>query len=133
MLVYNVVAVDTGSTVLRTISATRVPKLQIPPLKLWPRVAFTAIVAVICTVVEAPIMVLIDRLGLRGRFNWRMGQLWARIVGFAMGLKVTMIGTEWLTPGQGFVLAPNHQGYADVVGLLANLPVPFRWVAKEAL
>lgn len=59
-------------------------------------------------------------------------RLWAKVILWVTGTKVKVVGKERLSGGP-FLLMSNHLSAYDIFVLLASLPHPFRWVAKERI
>ncbi len=98
-----------------------------------PWIIWTAFaVAIITTIIAPPliIMSLLDKTG--GSPYWFM-RLWARMVSRAMGLTCSIYGADKIVPGTSYIIAPNHQGNADILALVTTLPPRFRWVIKREL
>ncbi len=62
-----------------------------------------------------------------------VARVWGRLLLRAAGVKATVHGLENIDPGRSCIYAANHQGAFDIFAVLANLPVQFRWLAKEEL
>ncbi|MFA4904896.1 MAG: lysophospholipid acyltransferase family protein [Candidatus Margulisiibacteriota bacterium] len=58
---------------------------------------------------------------------------WARLLAFISGVPVAIEGLENLKKNEPVVIVSNHQGAADILILLAYLPVDFRFVIKKEL
>ena len=80
-----------------------------------------------------PPLWLAVRLAPTGPAADRMVRGWCRLVLTASGCSLRLEGADFLTARAPLVLAANHGSYLDVVVLLAALPVPFRFVAKQEL
>jgi 1-acyl-sn-glycerol-3-phosphate acyltransferase len=64
----------------------------------------------------------------------RVSRRWCRLILTLSGCSLRLEGQEHLTSAAGpLILAANHASYVDVVVLLAALPLPFRFVAKQEL
>ena len=57
---------------------------------------------------------------------------WARLTARVLGLRLTVRGAEYIDPSRTYVVAPLHEGFADVVALL-HLPLSLRFVARDEL
>lgn len=57
---------------------------------------------------------------------------WGRLMTWAAGTPVTIVGAEHVPAGP-FVLAANHQGNLDIPALMGHFPRPFRFVLKAEL
>lgn len=60
-------------------------------------------------------------------------RLWGRFLIPFSGLKVTVAGVENIPKDQPLIIAANHQGAADILIVLAYLPVYFRFAIKKEL
>ncbi|HSB41887.1 MAG TPA: AMP-binding protein [Methylomirabilota bacterium] len=64
----------------------------------------------------------------------RASRRWCRLILGLSGCALRLEGEEHLAATAGpVILAANHASYVDVVVLLAALPLPFRFVAKQEL
>lgn len=59
--------------------------------------------------------------------------VWARLLAFISGVPVKVQGLEHLKKTEPVVIISNHQGAADILILLAYLPVYFRFIIKKEL
>jgi 1-acyl-sn-glycerol-3-phosphate acyltransferase len=60
----------------------------------------------------------------------RLARLGSRLALWFLGCRLEAVGLEALRSGGPFLLAANHTSYADVLVLLALLPLDFAFVAK---
>lgn len=58
---------------------------------------------------------------------------WARFVALFSGIKVNVTGLGNIPHRQPVIFAANHQGAADILIVLANIPVNFRFAIKKEL
>jgi 1-acyl-sn-glycerol-3-phosphate acyltransferase len=58
---------------------------------------------------------------------------WGRWILLAGGVKVTVQGLENVKKGVPYILMANHQSFFDIFGLLAYLPVDFKFILKKEL
>jgi len=63
----------------------------------------------------------------------KIARLWARMLLFIGGVRLEVEGREHLNPRRPYIFAANHQSQFDIFALLAAVPVPFSWLAKEEL
>lgn len=98
-----------------------------------PRFIFGAAGAVITTLVIAPLVILFSIFPGSRMNTYRLSRWWSFWVSKSMGLTFSVSGHENIVPGQSYIVTPNHQSNADILGLLLRLPVPFRWVIKKEL
>src|SRR5437773_12294946 len=66
----------------------------------------------------------------RGEWFLRFARGWARTILAFSGVRVRVLHAERLAAGGGFVVASNHESFADILVLLARLPLPVRFLAK---
>jgi len=69
----------------------------------------------------------------RGNLQLLLGRLWSRIILLITGVRVNVKGLENLKPDLPCIFAANHQSLYDIPVLMGNLPVQFRFIAKESL
>ena len=74
---------------------------------------------------------LLARLGAR-RAATRAHRWWARGTARALGLRIDLDGLDRIDPRETYVVAPLHEGFADVLALL-QLPLPLRFVVRDEL
>ncbi len=73
---------------------------------------------------------LFDRSGVIPHL---VARLWARLILWECGVKVSVEGLEKVKPGIPCIYAANHQSQFDILAVLGYLPVQFRWLAKKEL
>lgn len=62
-----------------------------------------------------------------------IARLWAKIIIWVTGVKVSIKGLENIDIDYPYVYAMNHQSYFDIFAILSALPVQFKWMAKKQL
>ncbi len=72
----------------------------------------------------------IDRTGFR---QHRLAQIWGRVMLRVAGVRVTVEGLDRIDPEGSYVFVANHQSYLDTPLILGNIPVQFRFLAKDPL
>ncbi len=68
-----------------------------------------------------------------GRQQLAIARVWAHMLLWAAGARVTVVGKDKLGPRGVYVVCPNHVSYMDTPVLLTHIPVNFRFLAKEEL
>ena len=84
------------------------------------------------TAIIGPLVIFAGILGKDGA-TFSLMRTWGRAVAKFMGLTFSVTGTEKIVPETSYIITPNHQSNADILALLATLPVRFRWVIKKEL
>ncbi len=102
------------------------------PIRYLPRIIWTIIGAFIATLIIAPLIIVIS-LFTSGAAAKRLSQTWASIVSWFLGATSSISGLEKIEPNTSYIVTPNHQSHSDIVALLINLPLKFRWVIKKEL
>jgi 1-acyl-sn-glycerol-3-phosphate acyltransferase len=69
----------------------------------------------------------------RGDLFLRFARGWARTILAFSGVRVRVLHAERLAAGGGFVVVSNHESFADILVLLARLPLPVRFLAKRSI
>ncbi len=69
----------------------------------------------------------------RGDWFLRFARGWARSVLAVAGIRVTVLCPERLPRSGSFVVAANHESFADILVLLACLPLRVRFLAKRSI
>jgi len=67
-----------------------------------------------------------------GFWDW-VGRDWARLLLRCAGVRVTLRGVEHLAAEGPQILAANHQSFFDILAVLAEIPLPVRFVAKKEM
>jgi len=88
---------------------------------------------IVITVVIGSLVILCSFFSRTGNVPHLMARFWANSILWVSRVKITVSGTEKLTPGGSYIYMPNHQSNADIPLLLGRLPVQFRWLAKAEL
>jgi len=94
---------------------------------------FVAPAIVVSTLIHGAISHMISLFDATGRSQFKIARDWGRSLLWVVGVKVEAEGLERLKPGVPYVLVSNHLSYMDTPALLANIPVEFRFLAKESL
>jgi 1-acyl-sn-glycerol-3-phosphate acyltransferase len=69
----------------------------------------------------------------RGDWFLRFARGWSRTILALSGVSVRVLHPERLEPGLSVVLVSNHESFADIVVLLANVPLSVRFLAKRGV
>jgi 1-acyl-sn-glycerol-3-phosphate acyltransferase len=69
----------------------------------------------------------------RGDWFLRFARGWARCVLSVSGVEVVVLRPERLPRSGGFIVAANHESFADIAVLLAVLPLRVRFLAKRSI
>ncbi|MBM4328321.1 MAG: 1-acyl-sn-glycerol-3-phosphate acyltransferase [Deltaproteobacteria bacterium] len=103
------------------------------PLLRWPRIVVAALAMTVMSLVMVPIFVVAALLTSSGSPTYRMSLAWAWVVAKILGVSYSLRNGEKATPGQSYIVVPNHQSHTDILALLLTLPVRYRWVIKKEL
>jgi 1-acyl-sn-glycerol-3-phosphate acyltransferase len=69
----------------------------------------------------------------RGDWFLLFARGWARTILWFSGISVLLLHTERLPGNRSLVVAANHESFADILVLLARLPVQARFLAKRGI
>ena len=94
---------------------------------------FTDPIIVVATIVMGSISLAVAPFDRDGNRQIVIGQMWARILRWSMGITVTIEGLEKLDLSRNYIFAGNHLSYTDTPVMLGSLPVNFRFLAKSGL
>lgn len=97
------------------------------------RLAWVAIVAVVDTLIVAPLVILIGIFQSHSPWIDRLIRRWARVIVGAAGLRVSISGAERIDPTARYIFVANHSSYLDIPCLLISVPQPVRFMAKVSL
>lgn len=81
----------------------------------------------------APLLLvrLLGRLGRRRELH-RVARWWARGLTRHLAIRLEIDGLDLISPGQAYIVAPLHEGFADALALL-HLPLDLRFAARDEL
>ncbi|HZT29155.1 MAG TPA: lysophospholipid acyltransferase family protein [Bryobacteraceae bacterium] len=88
---------------------------------------------VLCTVVMGTISMAASLFDRTGHAQHRVARVWSRLLLRISGVRVRLAGLEKIDPRAHYVLVANHQSLMDIPLIMGNLPVQFRFFAKEGL
>ncbi len=94
---------------------------------------FRALGVILSTIVHGSVSVLLSFFDPTGVKQNSVAQRWARSLLSIGGVKVEVQGLERIQPSGSYVIVSNHLSYFDTPVVLANIPVQFRFMAKEGL
>ena len=89
--------------------------------------------AVLLTIIMSAAAVVSALITRSSRIPQKIARLWARMLLFIGGVRLEVEGREHLNPRRPYIFAANHQSQFDIFALLAAVPVPFSWLAKDEL
>jgi 1-acyl-sn-glycerol-3-phosphate acyltransferase len=99
----------------------------------WFSLLVRAPLVILATAVMGTLSLIASLWDKDGRQQLAIARLWARMLLWAAGARVTVVGREKLDPAGTYVICPNHVSYMDTPVLLTYIPVNFRFMAKEEL
>ena len=67
----------------------------------------------------------------RGKFQHWLARFWSKLILATLHTPVTVVGRQYLVPSPPRLFAANHLSSLDIPVLYANLPFPFRIIAKR--
>jgi 1-acyl-sn-glycerol-3-phosphate acyltransferase len=68
-----------------------------------------------------------------GNFPFTLSKIWAYVMLFIAGVRVSITGRERIRAGQSYVIISNHQSQYDILALVTALRIQFRWVIKKEI
>jgi 1-acyl-sn-glycerol-3-phosphate acyltransferase len=89
--------------------------------------------AVLLTIIMSAAAVVSALITRSSRMPQKIARLWARMLLFIGGVRLEVEGREHLDSRRPYIFAANHQSQFDIFALLAAVPVPFSWLAKDEL
>lgn len=69
---------------------------------------------------------------LSRRSNHRLAHAWAKTAAQALGMKLSINGSEHIDPDRQYLVMPLHEGFVDIPALL-HLPLDLRFTVREEL
>jgi len=88
---------------------------------------------VLDTLVFGTLSMICSLVDKTGNLQHRVARVWARLLVWAAGMRVTVTGIEHLDPRRPYVLAANHLSLLDIPVIISALPLEFRFFAKQGL
>lgn len=97
--------------------------------------------ALLVLIITPLLTLLTSLLAIVAIFVWRakahqvqaLPRLWARLICWCAGVRVTVSGQGHLRTGTPYIFAANHQSQFDIFALQGYLGFDFRWLAKKEL
>jgi len=90
-------------------------------------------VAVLWTMVNAILAILVLPFDRRGRLYHGVGRRWSRVLLSICGLKLTTRGAGHLVRGQSYIYVSNHASLLDIPVVTVGVPDQIRIVYKKEL
>jgi 1-acyl-sn-glycerol-3-phosphate acyltransferase len=90
----------------------------------------TTLIATILLGIPAVLAALADHTG---RAPYRIGQVWAKFILIANGVRLHVTGLDNISAKQSYVFISNHQSNLDGLAIGTTLPSPLRFVIKKSL
>ena len=98
------------------------------------RTAWTAAVALVTTLIVAPLVILIGNFSSHSPWIDRLiRRWWAGPIVRAAGLRMRVEGADRIDPARRYIFVPNHSSYFDIPCLFVSIPQPIRFMAKKSL
>jgi len=91
------------------------------------------VVAVVWTLLNAILSILVIPFDRKGRLYHWVGQRWSHGLTFICGLKLTVRGLENLVPGRSYIYVSNHASLLDIPVITVGVPDQIRIVYKKEL
>lgn len=88
---------------------------------------------IIATFVFGCTVILFSFFSRTGNSVHHVARLWGRSILWIAGIKVRIIGLEYIDPERSAIYMSNHQSNFDIPVFFSALPVQFRWLAKAEL
>jgi 1-acyl-sn-glycerol-3-phosphate acyltransferase len=89
--------------------------------------------AVLLTIIMSAAAIVSALITRSSRMPQKIARLWARMLLSIGRVRLEVEGREHLNPQRPYIFAANHQSQFDIFALLAAVPVPFSWLAKDEL
>ena len=88
---------------------------------------------ILSTIFFGCISIVVSLFDKKGDATLGIARRWARSLLLITGVRVRVEGLEKLEQGRHYVFCGNHLSYMDTPVALSNIPVQFRFLAKEGL
>ncbi len=98
------------------------------------RLLWTNAFMTLFTILYAPAIMVLTLFDKGGRLvHFKIAVPWAKGILKVCGLKVKVKGLENIDPTKSHIYMTNHQSFLDIFGLLASIPVDFKFIVKQEL
>jgi len=97
------------------------------------RTPYAILVAIIATILTSIPVAIIGIFHSSAPVIDRLIRWWARSIVQAAGIELHSENIERMRPDQKYVVIANHSSYLDIPCLLATIPQPLRFMAKQSL
>jgi 1-acyl-sn-glycerol-3-phosphate acyltransferase len=88
---------------------------------------------ILATIFFGSVSLVVSFFDGTGRKQIAVARAWAKVLLRVSGVKATIHGIDKIDAAGSYVIASNHLSYMDTPVILANIPVQFRFLAKEGL
>ncbi len=99
----------------------------------YAKILWIGLNAGLATVVLFLPIILCALLSRTGNLAINLTRLWAWFMLFVTGVHPSIRGREKIVPGQSYVIISNHQSQYDILALVTQLGLQFRWIIKQEL
>jgi 1-acyl-sn-glycerol-3-phosphate acyltransferase len=97
------------------------------------RTVFVHLNILSATVILGFLRIVLSIVDPSGDLPHRMSRIWGKWILAVSGVRVRVRGVEHVRGDGPQIFFSNHASFFDVFGLLAHLPVQYRWLAKVEL
>jgi 1-acyl-sn-glycerol-3-phosphate acyltransferase len=91
------------------------------------------LIIIINTAVLGTLTILGSYFDPTGNHVHYFGKFWARLNLLFSGVRVRLVNSDAIKPGQSYIVMSNHQSHYDVLALIGFMPLQLRWVIKKEL
>jgi 1-acyl-sn-glycerol-3-phosphate acyltransferase len=85
------------------------------------------------TVFFGILSVIVSLFDKTGETQMKLARVWARLLLGSSGIRVKVEGLENIRADGSYVIAANHLSYMDTPVILSQMPIRFRFLAKQGL
>ncbi|MBN2282669.1 MAG: 1-acyl-sn-glycerol-3-phosphate acyltransferase, partial [Deltaproteobacteria bacterium] len=68
-----------------------------------------------------------------GNLAFTISKGWAWLILLVTGVRPEIRGKEHIRKGQSYIIISNHQSHFDILALVTQLGIQFRWIIKKEL
>jgi 1-acyl-sn-glycerol-3-phosphate acyltransferase len=107
--------------------------MTVPPYHWWRTVFYLIPAITLYTVVLGAASLVSSLFDRTGNVAHGCARLWSWLILRTTGVRVTVDGLGYLTPGRTYIFVANHQSHYDTPVIFSSLPYQLRIIAKESL